>query len=494
MAKTIMVQGTASNAGKSVLVAALCRIFRQDGHRVAPFKAQNMSLNSFVTKDGLEMGRAQVMQAEAAGILPDVRMNPILLKPTSEKGSQVIVNGVPTKTQLAAAYHAEKKQLLPYVEQAFHSLSESYDIIVIEGAGSPAEINLKQDDFVNMGMARLANAPVLLVGDIDRGGVFASLYGTVKLLDEEEQNRIAGLIINKFRGDLSILKPGITMLEALLCKPVLGVIPYAKLDLDEEDSLSDKLSSSRRAAPIQIAVIRLPRLSNFTDFDALSRMKEVDLYYADTPAKLEHADMIILPGSKNTISDLRWLYASGLASKILQKEEQGILIFGICGGLQMMGNHITDPDGVEDGGIIRGLSLLPLETVLGEEKVLQQVQGTILNTQGILQPLSMQSFSGYEIHMGHTTQTGNARAFTEAQGAVCGWQQKNCYATYVHGIFDESNISTGIINALLASKQMAGITVAHDAEAYKNMQYNKLANVVREVLDMKKIYDILEEP
>lgn len=492
MAKTIMIQGTASNAGKSVLTAALCRIFHQDGYRVAPFKSQNMALNSYVTKDGLEMGRAQVMQAEAAGILPDVRMNPILLKPTSEKGSQVIVNGIPTKTQMAADYHAEKKQLLPHVEAAFRSLSDAYDIIVIEGAGSPAEINLRNDDFVNMGMARLANAPVLLIGDIDRGGVFASLFGTVKLLEEAEQNRIAGLIINKFRGDLSILQPGIEMLEQLICKPVLGVIPYTELDLDEEDSLSSKLRAKKNNAAIQIAVIRLPHLSNFTDFDALSRMDEVNVQYVTSPSELALADMVILPGSKNTLADIRWLYERGLASKILQKAEQEIPIFGICGGLQMMGERISDPNNVEDGGSIRGLSLLPLETVLGEEKILHQVNGTIVDAQGIFKPLSSQPFSGYEIHMGRTNAIGAASAFTEVSGSMCGWQKGNCYGTYVHGIFDSSNIAERVVNALLASKKMQGNALACDTNAYKDMQYNKLADTVSASLDIQRIYGILE--
>lgn len=492
MAKTIMIQGTASNAGKSVLTAALCRILRQDGYRVAPFKAQNMALNSFVTKDGLEMGRAQVMQAEAAGILPDVRMNPILLKPTSEKGSQVIVNGVPTKTQMAADYHAEKKRLFPHVETAFHALSDAYDIIVIEGAGSPAEINLISDDFVNMGMARIAKAPVLLVGDIDRGGVFASLFGTVKLLEEEEQNRIAGLIINKFRGDLSILQPGIEMLEQLLYKPVLGVIPYTELDIDDEDSLSDKLTARKNDAAIQIVVVRLPRLSNYTDFDALSRIDEVNVCYVTSPSELAQADMIILPGSKNTIADLRWLYERGLAAKIQQKAERATPIFGICGGLQMMGARISDPNNVEEGGSIRGLSLLPIETVLGEEKVLHQVHGTIANAQGILKTLSAQPFSGYEIHMGITQETGTASSFTEVDGSSCGWQKGNCYGTYVHGVFDSSNIAGGIVNALLASKNLVGSAVAVDSDTYKEMQYNKLADTVRASLDMQKIYEILE--
>ena len=307
MAKLIMVQGTCSNAGKSLLCAALCRIFRQDGYRVAPFKSQNMALNSFITADGREMGRAQVVQAEAAGIAPDVRMNPILLKPTSDVGSQVIIMGEAHGNRTAREYWGHKKALLPVIKEAFDSLAAENDIIVIEGAGSPAEINLKQDDIVNMGLAKLVDAPVLLVGDIDRGGVFASLYGTVKLLDEDEQARIRGLVINKFRGDVEILRPGLTQLEELTGKPVLGVVPYGHFDIDDEDSLSERMETKSAPALVNIAVVKLPRLSNFTDFSALSRVPGVGVRYADRPAQLEGADLIILPGTKSTIADLRWL-------------------------------------------------------------------------------------------------------------------------------------------------------------------------------------------
>ena len=286
MANAIMIQGTASNAGKSLLAAGLCRIFAQDGYKVAPFKSQNMALNSAITPDGFEMGRAQVVQAEAAGVAPDVRMNPILLKPTSHVGSQVIVNGVPRGTMPAGEYFRYRKSLIPEVMAAYESLAAEYDIIVIEGAGSPAEINLRQDDIVNMGMARRANAPVLLCGDIDRGGVFASLYGTVKLLEPDEQARIKGLIINKFRGDVDILRPGLGELERLSGKPVLGVVPMLDVDVDDEDSLSHRLSGGGRVGLVDIAVVRLPRLSNFTDFNPLERMEEVTLRYVRNPREL----------------------------------------------------------------------------------------------------------------------------------------------------------------------------------------------------------------
>ena len=345
MAKCIMMQGTCSNAGKSLLCAALCRIFRQDGYAVAPFKAQNMALNSFITADGREMGRAQVVQAEAAGIAPDVRMNPVLLKPTSDVGSQVIVMGEARGNRTAREYWGDKRALIPVVKQAYESLASEYDIVVIEGAGSPAEINLKQDDIVNMGLAKLVDAPVLLVGDIDRGGVFASLYGTVKLLEADEQARIRGLIINKFRGDVEILRPGLSQLEDLTGKPVVGVVPYGRFDIDDEDSLSERLDCAGGASQVRIAVVRLPRISNFTDFSALSRVPGVGVYYADRSAQLEGADLIILPGTKSTLGDLKWLRESGMEAQILKQHAAGTPVFGVCGGYQIMGRTVSDPEG-----------------------------------------------------------------------------------------------------------------------------------------------------
>ena len=307
-----MIQGTMSSAGKSLIAAGLCRIFRQDGYRCAPFKSQNMALNSFITEDGLEMGRAQVMQAEAAGIEPSVWMNPILLKPTNDTGSQVIVNGEVIGTMKARDYFAYKKKLIPDILRAYQKLEEEYDIIVIEGAGSPAEINLKQDDIVNMGMAKLAKAPVLLVGDIDRGGVFAQLLGTLLLLEEEEKQMVKGLIINKFRGDKTILDPGVVMLEEKGGIPVVGVAPYLQVQLDDEDSLTERFWMKEAAGKIDIAVIRLPRISNFTDFNALEVAKEASVRYVEHVRELQEPDLIILPGSKNTMEDLRWLRQSGM--------------------------------------------------------------------------------------------------------------------------------------------------------------------------------------
>ena len=316
-AKAIMIQGTMSNAGKSVLTAGLCRIFRQDGYSVAPFKSQNMALNSFVTREGLEMGRAQVMQAEAAGVEPSVRMNPILLKPSSDMGSQVIVNGEVLGDMRASDYFRHKKERGPQILTAYRSLAEEHDVIVLEGAGSPAEINLKADDIVNMGMARMARAPVLLAGDIDRGGVFASLYGTVALLEAGERAMVKGTVINKFRGDAALLRPGLTMLEELTQIPVVGVVPWLELDLDDEDSLSPRLTSGRREALLDVAVVRLPHISNFTDFNALGRHPAVGLRYTDRPEDLGRPDLVILPGTKSTLADLDWLRRRGLDRAVL---------------------------------------------------------------------------------------------------------------------------------------------------------------------------------
>ena len=344
MAKTIMIQGTMSNAGKSLLAAGLCRVLKQDGYRVAPFKSQNMALNSFITKDGGEMGRAQVVQAEAAGIEPDVRMNPILLKPTTDVGSQVIVNGRVQGNLPAMEYYRRKRDLIPAVMEAYESLAREYDIIVIEGAGSPAEINLQENDIVNMGLARMVDAPVLLVGDIDRGGVFAQLYGTVALQSEEDRRRIKGVVVNKFRGDRAILEPGLKTLEELCGVPVAGVVPYLHVDIDDEDSLSERFGRDKEPRLIDIAAIRLPRISNFTDFSPFERYENVSLRYVERARDLRAPDMIVIPGTKSTIADLQWLRQSGLEASIQKAASGGTLVFGVCGGYQMLGRHISDPE------------------------------------------------------------------------------------------------------------------------------------------------------
>lgn len=510
MKGSIMIQGTMSNVGKSVLAGGLCRVLKQDGYSVSPFKSQNMALNSFITKEGLEMGRAQVMQAEAAGIEPVSAMNPILLKPTSDTGSQVIIGGKPAGTMSAVEYYRHKQDYIPYIMEAYEELKRKYDVIVIEGAGSPAEINLKQDDIVNMGLAELVNAPVLLAGDIDRGGVFAQLIGTVMLLEEKERQRIKGIIINKFRGDVSILKPGLTMLEERAGIPVLGVVPYFYLDIDEEDSLTERFQKKENAGLVDIAVIRLPRISNFTDIAPLEALEEAGVRYVGTPSEFGEPDAVILPGSKNTIRDLLWMRQNGLEAKILRFASEGGLAFGICGGYQMLGQEVSDPDGAEQKGTVRGLGLLPTRTVFEKEKTRTRVQGRFLAAEGILKELSGTELEGYEIHMGETFLSEHAKSFVEfeditdkddsgaadisgnvrADGAQCG----NVYGCYVHGIFDAPGCAKGFLSALLKQKgyDPSGIQ-ATDWKAYKEEQYDKLADIIRESLDMERIYQIIEK-
>ena len=482
-AKTIMIQGTMSNAGKSVLTAGLCRIFRQDGYTVAPFKSQNMALNSFITREGLEMGRAQVMQAEAAGIEPSVDMNPILLKPTSDMGSQVIVQGEVQGCQSARDYFARKRTLIPRIMDSFNRLARQYDIIVIEGAGSPAEINLKADDIVNMGMARLAQAPVLLAGDIDRGGVFASLYGTVALLEPEERAMVKGTIINKFRGDVEILRPGLTMLEELTQIPVLGVVPWMEVDLDDEDSLSERFSARREGAALDVAVIRLPRISNFTDFHPLERHPAMGVRYVDRPDQLGFPHLVILPGTKNTMADLAWLRQSGLEAAVLKLAAGGVPVIGVCGGYQMLGHTLSDPDGVEGGGRMIGMGLLSVDTIFQKEKTRTRYQGTVPALEGLFAPLSDSPAEGYEIHMGDS---GEEALFT-ASGHVMG--------TYLHGLFDHPEIQDRLTRLLLGrwGLEWTGESPREDAMTYKNRQYDLLAHQLRRSLDLERIYQILDQ-
>ena len=379
MAKAIMIQGTMSNAGKSFLVAGLCRLFQRDGFRVAPFKSQNMALNSYVTADGCEIGRAQAVQAEACGLLPDVRMNPILLKPVTDMGSQVILMGKSAGIMKADEYYRKKKEYIPLIRDAYESLAAENDIIVIEGAGSPVELNLKENDIVNMGMAEIADSPVILVGDIDRGGVFAQLYGTCALLEPHEKERIVGLIINKFRGDIGLLTGGLETLEQLTGKRVLGVVPYMDVRMEAEDSLADclqeKPSGDGTPAGIDIAVIRFPRISNFTDFQPLSGEPGVRVRYVGTMDELGSPDLIILPGTRSTMKDLGWFRECGLMEAVLGIHGKGTPVLGICGGYQMLGTRIEDPDGQEGSGFMAGLCLLPAVTVFKAEKVTRQAAG-----------------------------------------------------------------------------------------------------------------------
>ena len=484
-AKRIMVQGTMSGAGKSLLCAALCRIFAQDGYRVAPFKSQNMALNSFVTRDGLEMGRAQVVQAQAAGIEPDVRMNPILLKPSSDTGSQVIVGGEVRGQMSAAAYFKMKRQLIPEILAAFDSLSEEADIVVIEGAGSPAEINLKADDIVNMGLAKLVDAPVLLAGDIDRGGVFAQLYGTVALLEQEERARIAGLVINKFRGDVEILRPGLAMLEEKTGLPVLGVVPYLHVEIEDEDSLSERLNANRAVKPLDAAVIRLPHISNFTDFMPLEQHELLGVRYVQRARELGRPDLVILPGTKNTMEDLLWLRQNGLEAATLKLAHAGTPILGVCGGYQMLGQTLDDPQGTESGRpmALSGLGLLPTRTVFDAQKRRMQVRAA---AQGEL--FGGARLTGYEIHNGRT-EVGGAPFCVLEDGTPEGCVNRNVFGTYLHGLFDSGELTGALVRMLCARK---GISLTQtqlmSMADYRQQQFDLLADGVRQALDMGAVY------
>lgn len=534
MAKVIMIQGTMSNAGKSLIVAGLCRILKQDGYKVAPFKSQNMALNSYITKAGLEMGRAQVVQAEAAGVEPDVAMNPILLKPTTDMGSQVIVHGKPIGDMRAMDYYRRKKEFIPAVMEAYHKLNEEYDIIVIEGAGSPAEINLKDDDIVNMGMAKLADAPVLLVGDIDRGGVFAQLLGTLMLLEEDEKDRIKGLIINKFRGDKDILAPGLTMLEERCDKKVIGVVPYARLHIEEEDSLARQLDNMVGKAGIDIAVIRFPKLSNFTDLKAFALEENVSIRYVDRVAELGEPDVVIFPGSKSTSSDMLWMRECGLEVAVKKLAHKGVIVIGICGGYQMLGMEIEE---FQDKMPISGIGLLPLKTKFQEEKTRTQIGGRLSEVDGVLKPLSGKEIYGYEIHMGQSVvcdsrecyfncdcEHGNrlvldkdslgacSREIAENSvkdidifseigdsygcelylaGKMIGYCRDNIFGTYVHGLFDSEDFRSTFVKMLCERKGMEYGSSEISYQDFKQQQYDKLAQILRDSLDMEEIYNII---
>ena len=499
MAKVIMVQGTASNVGKSFFVAALCRIFKQDGYKVAPFKSQNMALNSYITSEGLEMGRAQVMQAEAAKIEPSVNMNPILLKPTSSSGSQVILHGEVIGNMEAKEYFANKNKLIPEIMKAYNTLDNEYDIIVIEGAGSPAEINLKENDIVNMGLAKIVDSPVLLVGDIDRGGVFASLAGTLLLLEEDERNLVKGMIINKFRGDVEILKPGLKMIEERVNKPILGVVPYMNIDIDDEDSLSDRLTDKVEKKLIDIVIIKHPHISNFTDFNVFEKYDKVSVRYVSKNDRIGKPDMIILPGSKNTMVDLKNMRQNGIEDTILEYAANGGIVFGICGGYQMMGSTIEDPYGVEEGGSIEGMGLLQIKTIFEKQKRRTQVKGKFGTVKGALKELSEMMYTGYEIHMGqsHIIEDELSLAVIESENNIkikCmeGSQKENIYGTYIHGIFDEE-VATAIIKTLLQRKgYLNNQVISINTNEYKEEQYDKLAKIVRTSVNMQEIYNILK--
>jgi len=499
-ARALQICGTGSGVGKSVIVAGLCRIFLQDDFRVCPFKAQNMSLNSFVTKEQGEIGRAQASQAAACRIEPSVDMNPILLKPTSDIGSQVIVRGKPIGNMKAAQYLKYKKNLKSVVRGSFARLSRLYDIVVIEGAGSPAEINLKKHDLVNMKMARLANAPVILVGDIDKGGVFAWLVGTLELLTKEERKMIKGIIINKFRGDKSLLSPAIKFLERRIGIKLLGIVPYFKdINIPEEDSVSlDKrmLSSEydTNKKYIDIAVIKLPHISNFTDFAALEKENDVVLRYVKSPEELDNPDLIIIPGTKNTISDLKYLKVSGLAGRIISRVnfDSSTFLLGVCGGYQMLGEKISDKYHLEsDNGEIEGLGLLPIRTHLSKNKVLSQVKAREISS-GI-------EISGYEIHHGLSDCKGALKPFfeiLERNGKKIkyfdGFRRKDSrvLGTYLHGLFDTDIFRREFLNKIRQTKGWQRLS--QEVQFDPDREFDKLARLLRENINMKSLYEMVK--
>ncbi len=495
----LMIQGTASAVGKSMLCAAFCRILKQDGYRVAPFKAQNMALNSYVTYDGLEMGRAQVMQAEAAGIEPLVEMNPVLLKPTSEQGSQVVVMGRPAGNMSTLEYLCWKEKLWPVIDEAYLKLKRDHDIIIIEGAGSPAEINLKEGDLVNMGLAKRLQAPVLLVGDIDRGGVFASLYGTVALLGEDERALLKGVIINKFRGDLQMLEPGLETLEELIALPVLGVVPMLHLKLDDEDSVTERFTRRCGKGELKVQVLLLPRISNFTDFNPFELFGDVGLSYIREVSELDNPDLLILPGSKNTIEDLLFLQENGWEEPLRQYAATGGLLIGICGGFQMLGRRILDPHRVESSlPEIRGFGFLDFETVMEKEKSTRQVEARWRYHDGnyFSQQEDGKLLKGYEIHMGRTDYGSVVHPLfvcTTGCGDGAINVAGNVFGTYLHGLFDNLAWTANLLNAVRRRRNLPekSYHLPPTYREYKEREYDSLAAAVRASLDLNKIMQII---
>jgi len=499
-----MIQGTASHAGKSLLVAGLARIMAQDGFSVAPFKSQNMSLNSFACAEGGEMGRAQVVQAEAAGVEPRVDMNPVLLKPTTETGAQVVIQGRPVATMTAQSYHDYKLGLLDAVSESLERLRRDFQVVVIEGAGSPAEVNFRGRDIANMAVAEMADAPVLLAGDIERGGVFASLVGTMELLEDDERGRVQGFVINKFRGDRSILEPGLDFLEARCHLPVLGVVPYIRdLRIEEEDSVALKPPGGAADAlwpsdvrpvardnghAVRIRVARLPRLSNFTDFDALKACPGFDVEYADHAAALADADLIVIPGTKSTIADLRFLWSSGMAAQIIRRARAGVPVIGICGGYQMLGKAVHDPEGIDSqAGTVKGLGLLDIETVFGARKDTRQARGRVVGDNSLLAAGTL--VEGYEIHMGQSSRGPGARHFIETEhgedGAVSG--DGLVLGSYLHGLFDSDEVLAGLLAHFGCPAELPMI----GRGLIKEHEYDRLARELRQALDIERVYEIM---
>lgn len=506
MNKKIMFQGTSSNVGKSILTTALCRIYYKRGWKVAPFKAQNMALNSYVTKAGDEIGRAQVAQAEAAGISPIVQMNPVLLKPTGNQSSQVVLMGKPVGVFSAQEYHTKYSlTALDKVQESLRYLEDNFDLIVIEGAGSPAEVNLKKNDIVNMRIAKMTQAPVLLIADIDRGGAIASVVGTLALLDEEERDLVKGIVINKFRGDVKLLQPALDFIEEYTGKPVVGVVPtITNLDIDEEDSVALESKVMGKAKDIQIAVMQTPKISNFTDFDALAYEPDVAMRYIKQGDPIGHPDLIIMPGSKNTVADLDYLYQHGYIEEIRELHEKGVPVIGICGGYQMLGQMIYDPDHVESHlDEIKGLGLLPTATTMGAMKTTHQVTFTAKELPILGAPFSDEEMVGYEIHMGGTViedesveitpafmiNTRSEQPVEIADGFLAG---DTVLGTYIHGLFDNDKLRRHILNGIRRQKGLEELPIMFRYFAHKEEAYDRLADIVASHLDMDFIDKLLE--
>ncbi len=493
MKKTnIMFQGTGSSVGKSILTAGMCRILKDLNYNVAPFKSQNMALNSFITKDGKEMGRAQVVQAETAKIEPIVEMNPILLKPSSDVGCQVIVMGEVYKNMTATEYHKNKPMFKGVIKEAYDKLNEKYDVIVIEGAGSPAEINLRENDLVNMGMAEMVDAPVILIGDIDKGGVFASIYGTYMLLEEDERNRMKGFIINKFRGDVTLLEPGIKMMEDKINIPCLGVVPYFKLHIDDEDSVSLRFSHQTKKE-LLVGIIKLPHISNFTDFTPFEMEEDVEIKYIHSVFDFEDIDLLIIPGSKNTIEDMIYLNNSGLSKKIIEYHKNNLPIIGICGGYQILGSEIVD-QGNNESSVKKtnGLGLIHANTYIADEKRTVQVEGN-LDMQFMGQSLKAK-VKGYEIHMGITEFQEEYNRFVHLKeghddGVIN--HQGNVLGTYLHGIFDNDQFRKFILDIIRKNKGLETKDQEATFDEFKESQYIELANILRSSLDVDQIIQIM---
>ena len=507
LGRVLMVQGTASHVGKSVLVSALCRILRQDGLRVAPFKAQNMSNNSYVTPDGAEIGRAQAVQAEAAGVEARAEMNPVLLKPEADSHAQVVLMGRPWTSARARDYFEMKATLWESVAKSLDTLRREHDVVVIEGAGSPAEINLKATEIVNMRVALHADAPVLLCGDIDRGGVFASLVGTLQLLDDAERAAVKGILINKFRGDVSLLTDGLTWLEDYTNKPVVGVIHHFRdIHIPEEDSVALDITppASSATAVLDVAVVQVPHISNFDDFDPLAREPGVNLRYVQHGDRLGNPDLVILPGSKTTIPDLLWMEQQGLSRAVASAHQRGSAIVGICGGYQMLGNALYDPDGIESTiGQAEGLGLLPLSTTFAGTKETHRVQATVRTEAsangGLLSGAAGESVVGYEIHMGRTVGEGFMPPFTvndradapvTAATALDGALDDSgrVMGTYIHGLFHNAGVRRAMLGELARRK---GVTLPDGVDVARDREYDRLADWVRGSLRMDLVYDMV---